>query len=211
MATKQADEGIVVFELNGTIRFINTACARMHGYETSTELLGKSIAEFYSPEQLKSTVVPLVEGTQCRGMSHGTAEHLRKDGTTFPSFIKMTLVRNELGKALGFVLLITDITERKLLEERLRQTTSQAKELEKQIEQFRNQINRQDQTEQSLKQQADNMADANQQLQQKIGELEQSQELLSESEEYPQGPEEEVIPLDPEELKQLSEMARRLT
>ena len=33
MAAKQTDEGIVVFELNGTIRFVNTACAKMHGYD----------------------------------------------------------------------------------------------------------------------------------------------------------------------------------
>jgi len=211
-AAKQTDEGIVVFELNGTIRFVNTACAKMHGYDKSAELLGKSVAAFYAPDQLKSAVTSLIEATKHKGFSHGKAQHIRKDGTTFISLMKMTLVTNELGKAIGFVLLITDLTERKKLEETLRQTTNQAKELEKQLEQFRDQVGQRDQTEQDLKQQAEELACANQQLQQRITELEKAQEALRESEECPMEPEEETaLPIDPGQLKELSEMAKHLT
>ena len=209
MATKQTNEGIVVCELNGTIRFVNTACARMHGYETSTELLGKSIAGFYAPEQLKSTVAPVIEQTKSSGFAKCKAEHLRKDNTTFPTHMKITLVTNEDDKKLGFILLIADITERNQLEETLRQTTNQAKELEKQLEHFQNQNQQQDDDQQSLRQQADELAEANRQLQQRIKELEQAQEALSESQDCPV--EEEVEPLNSEQLEKLSEMAKRLT
>jgi len=237
MATKQTNEGIVICELNGTIRFVNTACARMHGYETSAELLGKSIAGFYAAEQLKSTVAPIIEETKNRGFALCKAEHIRKDNTTFPSHMKITLVTNEDGGKLGLILLIADITERNQLEETLRQTTNQAKELEKQIEHFQNQTQQRNQDHQDLKQQTDDLADVNQQLQneitqrqqnegtlkqqadeladtkrqlqQRIKELEQAQESLSESREHPV--EEEVEPLDPEQLEKLSEMAKKLT
>lgn len=209
MATKQANEGIVVCELNGTIRFVNTACARMHGYETSAELLGKSIACFYATEQLKSTVAPLIEETKNRGFALCKAEHVRKDSSTFPSHMKMTLVTSEEGKRLGFILLIADITERNQLEETLRQTTNQAKELEKQLEHFQSQINQRDQDQQDLKQQTDELANANQQLQQRIKELEQAQEALSESQDYPI--DEEAEPLNTKQLERLSEMAKKLT
>ena len=237
MATKQTNEGIVICELNGTIRFVNTACARMHGYETSSELLGKSIAGFYAPQQLKSTVAPLIEETKSRGFAICKAKHTRKDETTFPSHIKATLVTSEEGKRLGFILLIADVTERNQLEETLRQTTNQAKELEKQIEQFQNQIQQRDDDQQNLKQQtneladanqqlqneitqrqesegmlkrqSDELADANRQLQQRIKELEQAQEALSESQDYPV--DEEVEPLNTEQLEKLSEMAKKLT
>jgi PAS domain S-box-containing protein len=209
MATKQTNEGIVVCELHGPIRFVNTACARMHGYETSAELLGKSIAGFYAAEQLKSTVAPIIEETKSRGFAFCKAEHIRKDNTTFPSHMKITLVTNEDGKKLGFIVLITDITERNQLEEALRQTTNQAKELEKQIEHFQNQNQQRDQDQQSPKQQAEEVADANRQLQQRIKKLEQAQEALSESQDHPI--EEEVEPLNPKQLEKLSEMAKKLT
>ena len=225
MATKQTNEGILVCELNGTIRFVNTACARMHGYETSAELLGKNIAGFYTAEQLKSTVGPIIEETKNKGFALCKAKHLRKDNTTFPSHMKTTLVTNEDGKRLGFILLIADITERNQLEETLRQTTNQAKELEKQIEQFQNQINQRDQDQQdtkqqtdeladtkrqlqneitqrqqnegTLKQQADELAEAKRQLQERIKELEQAQEALSESQDYQ--PEKEKVEKEEEE------------
>lgn len=267
MAIEHADEGIVIFELNGTIRFINTAWATMHGYETSSELLGKNIAAFYTPEQFKSTVTPLIQGATRKGMLHGKAEHIRKDRTTFPASVKMTLIKEHTGKAIGLIALAADITERKRLQDLLMHTTEQSKELEKQIDQLRSQIDQRANAEQTLRQQAANLAAANQQLQNeiasreqnqgslksqadqlaaanqqlqneitqraqaeknlnnqaadleaanqqlqtKITELEQAQKMLKETDQQDEEAVAAVPPINPEELKALSEMARKLT
>ena len=53
MIAEQADNGIVLVGLEGIIHFVNSAWARMHGYQNCTELLGKSIGQFHTPVQMK--------------------------------------------------------------------------------------------------------------------------------------------------------------
>ncbi len=178
MVTEQADEGVVVISLNGIIHFVNTAWARMHGYKSSSELVGKEIRMFYTKDQMESRVIPLANETTRRGRFAGVVEHMRADGTMFPTQTKMTLVRDERGKAVGLIVSITDITKRRRLEEALTKTTNQSKELTAANEQLQRKIVQSEQAEESLKQQAAALAAANEQLQRKIAEGEQTEEGL---------------------------------
>jgi PAS domain S-box-containing protein len=170
MITERADEGIIVIDLTGTLRFVNTAWAGMHGYETSTELVGKNICLFHNEQQIENSLNPAFERTRLSGIFRGPVEHLRTDGTTFPTQTKITLVKDERGQIIGLIILITDITEHKRLEQNLGETTKQAGELKRQIDQFQNDIAKRQDAEQSLKQQAEELAAANQQLQNEIAE-----------------------------------------
>ncbi len=173
MITERADEAIVVIDLNGALRFVNTAWAKMHGYKTSSELLGKNICIFYNSEQIETSLTPAIKRARQTGVFKGHIEHLRADGTTFPAQSKMTLIKDEAGQAIGLIILLTDITEQKRLEQKLAETTEQAKQLKQQIDRLQTDITQREQAEQSLKQQAEELAAANGQLQTEIAEHQQ--------------------------------------
>jgi len=183
MITEQAGEGIIVTDLEGSLRFVNTTWARMHGYGSSSELVGKHISLFHTKEQIKDSMIPFTKAAKSKGRCSGQAGHVRRDGTTFQTQMKMTVVNDKSDKAIGFMVLVTDITKHRQLEESLRQGVKQAGELREQIEQLRHQINEHEQAGETLRQSTP-----------------QAKELEEET----------APPLDDKKLKELSEMAKRL-
>ena len=175
---QQVDQGIAIVDLKGTICFVNVPWAKMHGYKTSNELLGKQISAFHTQEQVKADLNPLFKETKHRGRSTCEIEHMRADGATFPTQMKMIVLKDEKGKAIGFIVIITDITERKRLEETATETTKQGKEPKEQIEQLQHNIHEREQTEGHIKQQADDLRAANEQLKHQIAEHEQAEQCL---------------------------------
>jgi len=175
---QQVDQGIAIVDPNGTICFVNVPWAKMHGYKTSNELLGKQISAFHTQEKVKADLNPLIQETKRRGRSTCAVEHMRANGATFQTQMKMIVLKNEKGEAIGFIVIITDITERKRLEETATETTKQGKELKEQIEQPKHNIHEREQTEGHIKQQADELRAANEQLKHQITEHEQAEECL---------------------------------
>jgi len=178
---QNVDQGIAIVDLKGTICFVNVPWAKMHGYKTSNELLGKQISTFHTQEQVKADLDPLFKETKCKGRSTCAIEHVRADGATFPTQMKMIVLKDEKDKAIGFIIITTDITERKRLKETVTETTKQGKELKepkKKIEQLQRNIHKREQTEGKIKQQADKLRAANEQLKHQITEHEQAEERL---------------------------------
>jgi len=210
-AAEQTDEGIVVIDLEGTLRFVNTAWARIHGYSTSKELLGGHISKFYTKEQIKNYLIPSIKAAKSRGRYNTLAEHKRMDGTTFRTNTKMAPVNDDAHITIGFIMLVTDINRNIKLEKTLKKTTTQAEQLKKHIEQLHLQVTEHAQAEGRLKKQADELAGANEQLKQHVDELEQTGQTLRYSDEQTKRPDEETAPmLDNGKLKELSEMAAQL-
>ncbi len=178
MITHKVDQGIAIIDPNGTIFFVNTPWAKIHGYKTSHELLGKQISSFHNQEQVKADLNPLFEETKRRGLSTCAVKHVRADGTTFPTQMKMIALKNEKEKAIGFIVITTDITELKRLEEMATDATKQAKELKEQIEQLRYNIHELEKTEGHINQQAGELRAANEQLKHQITEHEEAEEYL---------------------------------
>jgi len=111
--TEQAVEGIAFADLDGNIRYVNHAWAVMHGYESAEELAGKHLSIFHTEEQLKTDVIPFNEEVKQRGHKVGEVGHMRKDGTTFPSMMAVTLLKDGQGNPYGLAAFLQDITERK--------------------------------------------------------------------------------------------------
>jgi len=179
MIAELASEGIVVVDLNGIIRFVNKAWAKMHGYDTRNELVGKHINMFHTEEQMKTTVIPFIEEVKHRGQLAGPVEHLRRDGTLFPMETKMTLVKDEQGKAVGLIVFVIDMTEQRQVEEHLKQQTT---ELTAVNEKLRREISEHEQEEKEL---LEDIIDAKDQTK-------------------------EIVLFNPQELKALAELAKRL-
>jgi len=114
---EEINEGIVLTDLNGVISYINTPMARMHGYSSTDELAGKNISVFHTEDQIKTDVFAMMEEAKRRGRLSGPVEHLRSDGTLFPTQTKMSLLKNEADEAVGMAVFVTDTAERKKWEE----------------------------------------------------------------------------------------------
>ena len=148
---EQLNEGVVVVDLNGIAHFVNTAMAKMHGYFSSEDLIGKKISAFHSENQMKTDVFPMIEEVKRRGQLFGHIEHLRNDGTVFPTQTKMTLLKDGKDKAVGLAIFVTDMTERMQMEKFL---TKRNFELAATNEQLQLQIDIHRQAEESLNAQA---------------------------------------------------------
>jgi len=155
MIAEHALDGIAIIDLNGILRFVNTAWARMHGYDSSNELVGKPISQFHTEEQMKADVFDFIEETEHRGRLEGPIEHAQKDGTVFPTRTKMAAVRDEMGRTVGLVVFAEDVSASKRTEDVLKQ---QAVSLRAANEQLQRQINECRRKEYELQEYCDGIA-----------------------------------------------------
>ena len=120
-AVEQAAEGFAIADLNGYIQFVNAAWAKMHGY-TVKELIGKHLGIFHTKEQLRKEVIPFNKKAMKNGMHEGEVGHRRRDGTTFPTLMTSTVIKDENRNPIAFAGMAHDITERKRVEQALRES-----------------------------------------------------------------------------------------
>ncbi len=122
---EQSLDGMAIADLDGYVQFVNPAWARMHGYEVQ-ELLGQPLSVFHTEEQLRHDLEPLNARVMTDGAQQGEVGHKRKDGSTFPTWMTVDLLRDAAGQPVGLIASAQDITERKQAQEML---AKRAKEL----------------------------------------------------------------------------------
>jgi diguanylate cyclase (GGDEF)-like protein/PAS domain S-box-containing protein len=118
--SEQVGEGVVVADNDGWFQYVNPEFAAQHA-GTIEELTGAHLSYFYSPEELATTVQPIITAALEHGIGRGEVTRLRRDGTQFPARITISLLRDDAGELIGRVLCVQDITAQRQLEEELRQ------------------------------------------------------------------------------------------
>ncbi|MHC4149302.1 MAG: PAS domain S-box protein [Planctomycetota bacterium] len=187
---EDVSEAVAVVDANGVVRFVNSAWARMHGYEGRSELVGKEICVFHGEEQMRSDVEGFMEEAKRRGQLAGPVGHVRKDGTSFSTETKMTVVHDKSGEGIGLAVFAKETSEEERGEGELRRCCAQ---LEGRVEQLKGEL-----------------AAAREQLEKEISARKLSEEALLESIIEAEEPREVVSPLNPQEIKAVSELAKRL-
>jgi two-component system, cell cycle sensor histidine kinase and response regulator CckA len=120
---ESASESIVAIDEHGKILLVNGRTDELFGYRRE-ELIGQMV-EVLLPEDVRGVHSRHRESyfahPRSRAMGAGMVlAGRRKDGTTFPVEISLSFVHE--GSSVLVLALISDITERKQLEERLRET-----------------------------------------------------------------------------------------
>ena len=122
-AIEQSSEGIAIADLDDTVKYVNPAWAKMHGYDSPEELIGRSFWIFHNREQLAQTVKPFIRAVNEKGRNSGELEHIRQDGTPFTTMMTTTLLKDGQGMPVAILGIARDITGDKRAEQELKHSS----------------------------------------------------------------------------------------
>lgn len=130
------DYAIILLDSSGNIASWNSGAERLLGY-SEEEALGRPWSIIYTDEDIKAKVPEMELGGALKtGRAEDERWHQRKNGAKFWGSGVMIALRSEDGEPRGFVKSFRDLTERQLLDEKLRQQTDELLEIDHRRSEF---------------------------------------------------------------------------
>ena len=122
LVSSVTDYAIYLLDGAGRVASWNAGAERIKGYRAD-EIVGRSFSQFYSAED-RAKGVPDQALSQARreGRFQGEGWRVRKDGSRFWAMVVIDTVRNDAGEVIGFAKITRDISERREMEQRLRES-----------------------------------------------------------------------------------------
>jgi PAS domain S-box-containing protein len=111
---------IVAIESDWTVRLWNDAAARLYGWSVG-EVLERRLPFVRAEDDAAFRELLRTALDEPRGLTDVPAVHVRRDGSSLDVLVSVAPVRAPGGRLSGFVCIVADVTERKRLEEELRQ------------------------------------------------------------------------------------------
>ncbi|HEY1956244.1 MAG TPA: PAS domain S-box protein [Polyangiaceae bacterium] len=113
------DYAIFMLDPAGRVATWNSGAHALKGW-TTEEVLGKSLAIFYPPEERDRRPAQTLETAKKSGRCVDEGWRVRKDGTRFWASVLVTAMRDARGELVGFAKVTRDLSDRKRVEEALR-------------------------------------------------------------------------------------------
>ncbi|MFZ2005391.1 MAG: PAS domain S-box protein [Stellaceae bacterium] len=116
------DYAIFMLDPTGHVVSWNPGAERIKGY-ASEEIIGLHFSRFYTDDDRRQGVPQIALATaEQSGKYEAEGRRVRKDGSTFIANVVINAIRHQQsGRLLGFAKITRDITEKKAVEEQLRQ------------------------------------------------------------------------------------------
>jgi PAS domain S-box-containing protein len=119
-AVRMSTDSIVISDLEGTIIEVNEATLKMYGTDDKGDLVGKNSFDLIAPEEREKAFAGMGEVLE-KGYIKGREYHvITKDGNRIPVEMSVSALKDADSKPIGLVGITRDITERKRVEEALR-------------------------------------------------------------------------------------------
>jgi len=113
-------DGLIVTNLDGTITETNEAAAKLGGWSDKAKLIGMSGFDFVAESERAKMIADMVRALNEQRSINVEYSVKDKDGREYQSEVNVTLLRDASGSPKGIVCVIRDITERKRMEQDLR-------------------------------------------------------------------------------------------
>ena len=122
LVSSVSDYAIYLLDGAGRVASWNVGAERIKGYRAD-EIIGRSFAEFYAPED-RASGLPEQNLAKARreGRFQSEGWRVRKDGSRFWALVLIDTVRDDAGEVIGFAKITRDISERRAMETRLRES-----------------------------------------------------------------------------------------
>lgn len=118
-------DAITLTDLEGNLIMTNQRAAELHGCDSIDELLDKNAFEIIAPHDRKRAEENARKTLETGSVRNIEYDMLRKDGTQFSGEISASLILGAENEPTAFIGVVRDITERKLAEERLKETSEE--------------------------------------------------------------------------------------
>ncbi|RJP29864.1 MAG: PAS domain S-box protein [Actinobacteria bacterium] len=118
-AVRMSSDSIVVTDMGGRIVDVNDATLRMYGARNKEDLLGRSSFDLIAPEDREDALLGMMETARTGYLKNREVRILTASGSRMPVEINVSIMKEEEGNPTGFVAVTRDITERKLMREKL--------------------------------------------------------------------------------------------
>ena len=122
-AVEQAIDGIAIYDLDLKLSYVNDSFATMHGYSPE-EMIGMKVENLHNEERLDEYRSGMNQ-IKAQGSWAGETWRLKKDGTLFPAFMTVTILKGDDGNHPGILAVARDITKQKRAEVRLQEREAQ--------------------------------------------------------------------------------------
>ena len=122
-----------IADTEGNLTHVNESFLKLWGYGKKEEVLGKSIADFFANQE---DTGPVLTALGERGQWAGEFLAKRKDGSTFISRGLSTSIKDENGELVGYQSANMDITDERVMEEKLVNSLQNLERSNKELEQF---------------------------------------------------------------------------
>ena len=119
---ESAADAIAITDLQGVILDINEKGMAMYGVSSKDEILGKNSLELIAPRDHKAAKRIWRKAVKEGAIRDTQYTIVKANGSEVPVEINASVLRDALGKPAGFIGISRDITERKLAEEKLRES-----------------------------------------------------------------------------------------
>jgi PAS domain S-box-containing protein len=115
-AVEAASDGIAILNQQGEYIYLNQAHVQIFGYDNAQTLISKTWREFYPSDEITRFEGDIFPILQQKRQWQGEATAKRRDGSTFAEEVSLTLLEDG-----NLICVCRDITDRKQIEEELRQ------------------------------------------------------------------------------------------
>ena len=116
------DYAIFMLDRDGGVSSWNAGAERFKGYRAG-EIMGKHFSQFYTDEERQAEVPRIaLETAEREGRFEAEGWRVRKDGSRFWASVIIDPIRNDEGELIGFAKVTRDLSEKRAIEEQLRQS-----------------------------------------------------------------------------------------
>ena len=117
------DEGMFLIGLDGTVLEANDAALKLHQV-TRDECVGRSLEYFVNPQD-RQRFRESLQLALSKGAIRIDLKALRRDRSTLPAELTLSLLRNDSGEPIGIVGIMQDRTQRMRVQQQIEKSTSE--------------------------------------------------------------------------------------